>query len=171
MLELRKLFALLVGSQRKYVDPSHAVGILRGTLGGESAQVQTYCNNQQDVSEFTHKLLDWLEEAFKQPDDMEYFGKEKKVPHHPPIDYRYGWNMSRRVHQLTLLWRQLIQPVDLLLASPNCVPWGNDSRATPVELRLKKREEGTATLTFLARACFFQILLGRTIYYGEFTVF
>jgi len=78
MLELRKLFALLVGSQRKYVDPSHAVGILRGTLGGESTQVQTYCNNQQDVSEFTHKLLDWLEEAFKQPDDTEYFGKEKK---------------------------------------------------------------------------------------------
>jgi len=80
MLELRRLFALLVGSQRKYVDPSHAVGILRGTLGGD-AQVQTYCNNQQDVSEFTHKLLDWLEEAFKQPgpDDTEYFGKEKKV--------------------------------------------------------------------------------------------
>ena len=63
-MELRKLFALLVGSQRNYVDPSHAVGILRGSLGGET--VQTYCNNQQDVSEFTHKLLDWLEEAFKQ---------------------------------------------------------------------------------------------------------
>jgi len=61
MLELRKLFSLLVGSQRKYVDPSIAVGILRGSLGGEN----NYCNNQQDVSEFTHKLLDWLEEAFK----------------------------------------------------------------------------------------------------------
>jgi len=61
MLELRKLFSLLLGSQRKYVDPSTAVGILRGYLGGENA----YCNNQQDVSEFTHKLLDWLEEAFK----------------------------------------------------------------------------------------------------------
>ena len=60
MLELRKLFSLLLGSQRKYVDPSVAVGILRGCLGGEN-----YCNNQQDVSEFTHRLLDWLEEAFK----------------------------------------------------------------------------------------------------------
>ena len=57
-MELRKLFALLVGSQRKYVDPSHAVGILKGSLGGESGQVLTYANNQQDVSEFTHKLLD-----------------------------------------------------------------------------------------------------------------
>ena len=63
MMELRKLFSLLLNSQRKYVDPSRAVGILRGTLGGggESSQGGS---NQQDVSEFTHKLLDWLEEAF-----------------------------------------------------------------------------------------------------------
>lgn len=61
MLELRKLFALLVGSQRSYVDPSRAVGILRDTMGGEGQ----FTNSQQDVSEFTHNLLDWLEEAFK----------------------------------------------------------------------------------------------------------
>ena len=34
MAELRKLFSLLLNSQRKYVDPSKAVGILRGSLGG-----------------------------------------------------------------------------------------------------------------------------------------
>jgi len=62
MSELRKLFVLLLSSQRKYVDPSRAVGILRGSLGGEGGQGTS---NQQDVSEFTHKLLDWLEEAFK----------------------------------------------------------------------------------------------------------
>ena len=62
MIELRKLFSLLLGSQRKYVDPSAAVGILRGYLGGGQS---SYSNNQQDVSEFTHKLLEWLEEAFK----------------------------------------------------------------------------------------------------------
>lgn len=62
MIELRKLFSLLLGSQRKYVDPSAAVGILRGYLGGGQC---SYSNNQQDVSEFTHKLLEWLEEAFK----------------------------------------------------------------------------------------------------------
>ena len=33
MLELRKLFALMVASQRKYVDPSRAVDILRGSIG------------------------------------------------------------------------------------------------------------------------------------------
>lgn len=62
MLELRKLFALLVGSQRSYVDPSRAVGILRGTMGGAEGQLTN--SQQQDVSEFTHNLLDWLEEAF-----------------------------------------------------------------------------------------------------------
>ena len=67
MLELRKLFALLVGSQRSCVDPSQAVGILRGTMGGEGQ----FTNSQQDVSEFTHNLLDWLEEAFKITDKFE----------------------------------------------------------------------------------------------------
>ena len=33
MLELRKLFALMVASLRKYVDPSRAVDILRGSIG------------------------------------------------------------------------------------------------------------------------------------------
>ena len=33
MLELRHLFALMVASQRKYVDPSKAVDILRGSIG------------------------------------------------------------------------------------------------------------------------------------------
>ena len=37
--ELRRLFALMVASQRKYVDPSRAVDILRGSIGtnGSSA--------------------------------------------------------------------------------------------------------------------------------------
>ena len=77
MAELRKLFALLLSSRRKYVDPSQAVGILRGSLGGENTaayennqQVRNFSrsidyNTLQDVCEFTHKLLDWLEEAFK----------------------------------------------------------------------------------------------------------
>ena len=45
MAELRKLFALLLSSRRKYVDPSRAVGILRGSLGGENTTA--YDNNQQ----------------------------------------------------------------------------------------------------------------------------
>jgi ubiquitin carboxyl-terminal hydrolase 25/28 len=70
MLELRKLFALMVGTQRKYVDPTRAVDILRGSIGTQDNQnrdiLSLETNNQQDVSEFTHKVLEWVEEAFKE---------------------------------------------------------------------------------------------------------
>lgn len=71
MLELRKLFALMVGTQRKYVDPSRAVDILRGSIGTLNNQqnkdiLTLETNNQQDVSEFTHIVLEWVEEAFKE---------------------------------------------------------------------------------------------------------
>ncbi|GFR85092.1 ubiquitin carboxyl-terminal hydrolase 25-like [Elysia marginata] len=56
--ELRQLFGLMVGSHRKYVDPSMAVNILK------EASAATALDGQQDVSEFQHKLLDWLEDAF-----------------------------------------------------------------------------------------------------------
>uniref|UniRef100_A0A7N8X439 ubiquitinyl hydrolase 1 n=1 Tax=Mastacembelus armatus TaxID=205130 RepID=A0A7N8X439_9TELE len=58
MQELRNLFSLMVGSKRKYVDPSRAVAILKDAFKSSESQ-------QQDVSEFTHKLLDWLEDAFQ----------------------------------------------------------------------------------------------------------
>uniref|UniRef100_A0A8B9LEX3 Ubiquitin carboxyl-terminal hydrolase n=1 Tax=Astyanax mexicanus TaxID=7994 RepID=A0A8B9LEX3_ASTMX len=57
MQELRNLFSLMVGSKRKYVDPSKAVEILKDAFKSSESQ--------QDVSEFTHKLLDWLEDAFQ----------------------------------------------------------------------------------------------------------
>ena len=69
MLELRKLFALMVASQRKYVDPSKAVELLRGSVGGggggNGSSVIATDNIQQDVSEFTHLVLEWVEDAFK----------------------------------------------------------------------------------------------------------
>ncbi len=70
MKELRKLFALMVASQRRYVDPSKAVDILRGsTRFGSLQQSKDFfgveANNQQDVSEFTHIVLEWVEDAFK----------------------------------------------------------------------------------------------------------
>ena len=74
MLELRKLFAFMVGSARKYVDPSRAVDILRGFIGFAQTSsssstnkdiLNIETNNQQDVSEFTHIVLEWVEDAFK----------------------------------------------------------------------------------------------------------
>ncbi|XP_058519878.1 ubiquitin carboxyl-terminal hydrolase 28 isoform X2 [Ochotona princeps] len=58
MQELQYLFALMMGSNRKFVDPSAAVDLLKGAFRSSEEQ-------QQDVSEFTHKLLDWLEDAFQ----------------------------------------------------------------------------------------------------------
>ena len=112
MQELRNLFALMVATQRKYVDPTRAVDILRGSIGNNNqmnngnntagklivvnlsnlpakeggfrkmivfstfwagdlanalvSNASTMLdNNQQDVSEFTHIVLEWVEEAFK----------------------------------------------------------------------------------------------------------
>ena len=73
MLELRKLFALMVASQRKYVDPSKAVELLRGSVGGggNASSVIATDNIQQDVSEFTHLVLEWVEDAFKKSEPSE----------------------------------------------------------------------------------------------------
>lgn len=63
MTELRILFALMLGSKRKYVDPTKAVQILKEALKYNGSESNP--GNQQDVSEFTHKLLEWLEDSFK----------------------------------------------------------------------------------------------------------
>ncbi|GFR14738.1 ubiquitin carboxyl-terminal hydrolase 25 [Trichonephila clavata] len=60
MQELRKLFALMLCTKRKYVDPSHALEEFKEAFPDSSGT-----DSQQDVSEFTHKLLEWLEDAFK----------------------------------------------------------------------------------------------------------
>ncbi|XP_060606491.1 ubiquitin carboxyl-terminal hydrolase 25-like isoform X2 [Ruditapes philippinarum] len=65
MQELRHLFALMVGSKRKYVDPSKAVDILKEAFSSTVVSNTSVTDSQQDVSEFQHKLLDWLEDAFK----------------------------------------------------------------------------------------------------------
>ncbi|XP_059401115.1 ubiquitin carboxyl-terminal hydrolase 25-like isoform X1 [Carassius carassius] len=80
MQELRHLFSLLVGSKRKYVDPSRAVEILKDAFKSSESQ-------QQDVSEFTHKLLDWLEDAFQIKAEEDREGEKLK---NPMVDLFYG---------------------------------------------------------------------------------
>ncbi|XP_043085231.1 ubiquitin carboxyl-terminal hydrolase 25 isoform X6 [Puntigrus tetrazona] len=80
MQELRRLFSLLVGSKRKYVDPSRAVEILKDAFKSSESQ-------QQDVSEFTHKLLDWLEDAFQIKAEED---REGEKPKNPMVDLFYG---------------------------------------------------------------------------------
>ncbi|XP_020015396.2 ubiquitin carboxyl-terminal hydrolase 25 isoform X4 [Castor canadensis] len=80
MRELRYLFALLVGTKRKYVDPSRAVEILKDAFKSNDSQ-------QQDVSEFTHKLLDWLEDAFQTKAEEE---TDEEKPKNPMVELFYG---------------------------------------------------------------------------------
>ncbi|XP_078089174.1 ubiquitin carboxyl-terminal hydrolase 25 isoform X2 [Mustelus asterias] len=89
MRELRHLFALMVSSKRKYVDPSRAVEILKDTFKSNDLQ-------QQDVSEFTHKLLDWLEDAFQVKTEEERDGEK---PKNPMVELFYGRFLAVGMHE------------------------------------------------------------------------
>ncbi|XP_028276809.1 ubiquitin carboxyl-terminal hydrolase 28 isoform X3 [Parambassis ranga] len=88
MQELRCLFALMVGSTRRFVDPSAAVELLRDAFRTSEAQ--------QDVSEFSHKLLDWLEDAFQ----LAANGNDAHdKQHNPMVQLFYGTFVTERKHE------------------------------------------------------------------------
>ncbi|KAJ8280879.1 hypothetical protein GJAV_G00060370 [Gymnothorax javanicus] len=84
--ELRRLFALMLASKRKYVDPSRALEILNTAFQSSGSQ------QQQDVSEFTHRLLDWLEEAFQVQEERD--GEKSK---NPLVELFYGQFLAQGV--------------------------------------------------------------------------
>uniref|UniRef100_A0A8C7TQW3 Ubiquitin carboxyl-terminal hydrolase n=1 Tax=Oncorhynchus mykiss TaxID=8022 RepID=A0A8C7TQW3_ONCMY len=85
--ELRCLFALMVGSTRRFVDPSAAVELLREAFRSSEAQ--------QDVSECTHKLLDWLEDAFQ----LAANGNLEDKKENPMVQLFYGTFVAERTHE------------------------------------------------------------------------
>ncbi|XP_067826999.1 ubiquitin carboxyl-terminal hydrolase 28 isoform X2 [Heptranchias perlo] len=87
MQELRCLFALMVASKRKYVDPSSAVELLKDAFRSSEAQ--------QDVSEFTHKLLDWLEDAFQMAANIKNSHKKSQ---NPMVELFYGTFLAEGIH-------------------------------------------------------------------------
>ncbi|KAM4727355.1 ubiquitin carboxyl-terminal hydrolase 28 [Anableps anableps] len=93
MQELRCLFALMVGSTRRFVDPSAAVELLRDAFRTSEAQ--------QDVSEFSHKLLDWLEDAFQ----LAANGKNAEdKQQNPMVQLFYGTFVTERQHEGKMLY-------------------------------------------------------------------
>uniref|UniRef100_A0A8C7TLI1 Ubiquitin carboxyl-terminal hydrolase n=1 Tax=Oncorhynchus mykiss TaxID=8022 RepID=A0A8C7TLI1_ONCMY len=86
--ELRCLFALMVGSTRRFVDPSAAVELLREAFRSSEAQ--------QDVSECTHKLLDWLEDAFQLAANGNSLEDKKE---NPMVQLFYGTFVAERTHE------------------------------------------------------------------------
>eukprot|EP00063_Salmo_salar_P017989 XP_013992824.1 PREDICTED: ubiquitin carboxyl-terminal hydrolase 28 isoform X4 [Salmo salar] len=109
MQELRCLFALMVGSTRRFVDPSAAVELLREAFRSTEAQQvhteaqqvhteaqQVHTEAQQDVSEFTHKLLDWLEDAFQLAANGNSLEDKKE---NPMVQLFYGTFVAERTHE------------------------------------------------------------------------
>ncbi|XP_038178246.1 ubiquitin carboxyl-terminal hydrolase 28 isoform X8 [Arvicola amphibius] len=89
MQELQYLFALLLGSSRKFVDPSAALDLLKGAFRSSEEQ-------QQDVSEFTHKLLDWLEDAFQLAVNV---NNPRNKPENPMVQLFYGTFLTEGVRE------------------------------------------------------------------------
>ncbi|XP_014805065.1 PREDICTED: ubiquitin carboxyl-terminal hydrolase 28 isoform X3 [Calidris pugnax] len=89
MQELQCLFALMLGTHRKFVDPTAALELLRDAF--RSAEEQ-----QQDVSEFTHKLLDWLEDAFQLAVNVKSPGDKSE---NPMVQLFYGTFLTEGVHE------------------------------------------------------------------------
>ncbi|NXP17848.1 UBP28 hydrolase, partial [Scytalopus superciliaris] len=89
MQELQCLFALMLGTRRKFVDPSAALELLRDVF--RSAE-----EPQQDVSEFTHKLLDWLEDAFQLTVNATSPGDKSE---NPMVQLFYGTFLTEGVHK------------------------------------------------------------------------
>ncbi|XP_064424801.1 ubiquitin carboxyl-terminal hydrolase 28 isoform X5 [Latimeria chalumnae] len=87
MQELRTLFALMIGSNHKFVDPSAALELLKDAFRSTEAQ-------QQDVSEFTHKLLDWLEDAFQIAANV---NNSQKLEN-PMVQLFYGTFLAEGIH-------------------------------------------------------------------------
>ncbi|XP_049634652.1 ubiquitin carboxyl-terminal hydrolase 28 [Suncus etruscus] len=89
MQELQYLFALMMGSNRKFVDPTAALDLLKGAFRSPEEQ-------QQDVSEFTHKLLDWLEDAFQLAVNVNNPGNKSE---NPMVQLFYGTFLTEGVRE------------------------------------------------------------------------
>ncbi|NXN89865.1 UBP28 hydrolase, partial [Bombycilla garrulus] len=89
MQELQCLFALMLGTWRKFVDPSAALELLSDVFRSPEQP-------QQDVSEFTHKLLDWLEDAFQLTVNVTSSGDKSE---NPMVQLFYGTFLTEGVHE------------------------------------------------------------------------
>ncbi|XP_067421747.1 ubiquitin carboxyl-terminal hydrolase 28 isoform X3 [Emydura macquarii macquarii] len=89
MQELQCLFALMLGTHRKFVDPTAALELLKGAFRSADEQ-------QQDVSEVTHKLLDWLEDAFQLSVSV---NSPRDKSENPMVQLFYGTFLTEGIHE------------------------------------------------------------------------
>ena len=87
--------------------------------------------------------------------------REKRVPHLPPVDLRYGWYTQRRRDQMLILFGVLVVGVHCVFAAPNCALRGSMTANMPRDLLAARRGREGPGLQFLALVCFLQFLMGR----------
>ncbi len=88
-------------------------------------------------------------------------GRQRRIPHLPPVDLRYGWFTQRRADQIIILHALLHIGVNFVFAAPNCSLWGQCSHSVPRDLLEARRAKEAPGLVFLSLVCLVQVLLGR----------
>ena len=102
-----------------------------------------------------------LWECFSGSAALSTAAKEQGTTHLPPVDHRYGFHMGRFPDQLAMLYTQIVYGTQTLQGSPNCWPWGNNSRGWPREQKARARRGEALTLRFWVIMCFLQVVMGR----------
>ena len=79
--------------------------------------------------------------------------RERGITHLPPINFRYGWSLGRAFDQVIVMWCLLQIGVGTFFMSPQCSPWGANSRGCPPGVKARDRAAQHDTLQLLAMCC------------------
>ena len=123
--------------------------------------------SQQVVQQPSNTQLAKLWELCSGAGALSARAREKRVPHLPPVDLRYGWYTHRRRDQTLILYGVLVVGVHCIFAAPNCALWGSMATNVPRELLTARRNREGPGLQFLALVCFLQYLMGRRFLVGN----
>ena len=100
-------------------------------------------------------------EWFAGTGNLSTVARVNNVEHLPPIDYRWGFYVNTLLHQVDL-YVFLLYGCEVLFVSPNCTPWGSNSKQWTYEKRTSIRRSESLMLQFVTMICFLQFLMGRT---------
>ena len=86
--------------------------------------------------------------------------KGEGLKHHPPVDYRLGWDLGRFLDQATVVFILIASGTTCLFAAPTCTPWSGHVRGKGGEKMRYGRLAEMDNVRFLTMICFIQFLIG-----------
>ena len=113
-------------------------------------------NDKMSTYGYTRGQPVGLWEFFAGSGKLSALGRAREVPHLPPVDYRWGYDVRTLKHQLYILYAYLVYGCWVLFASPNCTPWGNNARQWSADSRRERRRAEGLSLQFMTMLCFFR---------------